>query len=442
MKNKIKSYVIIFGIILVTLTWIISFGFYIKSSTDKVKRDLVSATNKVTKLYEHDNDIEKISKYKINDYRITIVDLRGVVIYDTKSGEKDNHINRPEIKDAFKNGSGYASRKSKTINQKTYYYAKKADDKIIRLSISYDSAFNNYNEHMMIAVFLLLLILILSIFTAKIITNQVMKPITEMSKNIDDLDKIKKVNNYKELTPIIEAIETNHNKIKVNEKIRRDFTANVSHELKTPLTSISGYAELIENGLVKNNNDIKDFAGKIHTESDRLQNLIRDILKLSELDEPIKSNVKIEKVDVYQVVCDVKESLQFAAIKNNIEIQIKGENPFYIMGDKSLFVELIYNLCDNAVKYNKVNGNVYINLYFKDGKKIISVKDTGIGIPKNEHNRIFERFYRVDKSRSKETGGTGLGLAIVKHISIQHNAEIKIVSEVNKGTEIIVEFSN
>ena len=217
------------------------------------------------------------------------------------------------------------------------------------------------------------------------------------------------------------------------EQIKQEFTANVSHELKTPLTSISGYAEIIESGIAKDE-DITKFARKIHLESDRMLNLVKDIIRLSELDESdFRSEFKM--IPLLSTAHEAVNPLYAAAEKKNITLDISGtENE--IFGDKYMINELIYNLCDNAIRYNNNNGRVDIIVE----EKKITVKDTGIGIPKEHLDRIFERFYRVDKSRSKQTGGTGLGLAIVKHIALQHDAEIKIDSDIGKGTSISIMF--
>ena len=219
------------------------------------------------------------------------------------------------------------------------------------------------------------------------------------------------------------------------DKMRREFTANVSHELKTPLTSISGYAELIETGMAEGE-DAKKFAKKIHDEAVRMLHLVRDILKLSELDESDLSS-DFTKVDLAKIAEQAAQTVLPMAEKRGITLKLECE-PSYIMGNSVMLTELIFNLCDNAVRYNKENGSVRISVH--DYK--VSVKDTGIGIPNQHLSRIFERFYRVDKSRSKQTGGTGLGLAIVKHIAEQHNASVFVESEVDEFTQITVDFTS
>ncbi len=224
------------------------------------------------------------------------------------------------------------------------------------------------------------------------------------------------------------------------EKLRREFTANVSHELKTPLTSISGISDMLMNGIVAPE-DIKGFAGDINKESARLITLVNDIIKLSELDEGAYSTETDEKVDLLKTAAEVKERLEKIAAKKNVKIVVTGEDA-EITGGESLVFEMIYNLCDNAVKYNKENGNVTVSVGTSEGAPFVTVKDTGIGIPPEYTDRIFERFFRVDKSRSKESGGTGLGLSIVKHIAMSLGADIRVESAVGKGTEITVTFNN
>jgi two-component system phosphate regulon sensor histidine kinase PhoR len=220
-------------------------------------------------------------------------------------------------------------------------------------------------------------------------------------------------------------------------EFRKEFTANVSHELKTPLTSISGYAELIKEGIAKEE-DIKKFAAKIYEEANRLKNLVGDIIKLSQMDENSVSLVK-EQVDLYAVCEKVISLLEPLAVEKDIRIKLLG-NHVYFFGVEQILEEIAYNLCENAIKYNKKQGEVIIEVSKSSVVPYIKVTDTGIGIAKEDLERVFERFYRVDKSHSKEIGGTGLGLSIVKHGAVYHDAEIEIESELNKGTSITIKF--
>lgn len=221
------------------------------------------------------------------------------------------------------------------------------------------------------------------------------------------------------------------------EKLRREFTSNVSHELKTPLTSISGFAEIMKNGDIPAEM-VTDFAGSIYDEAQRLTALVSDIMKISELDEKTVIYEK-ESVDIYNLSIEIAERLRSEADRRNVRINVTGETA-EIIGVRKILDEMIYNLCDNAIKYNKYNGTVDIIIGRTDNKLKITVRDTGIGIPVPHQSRIFERFYRVDKARSKAVGGTGLGLAIVKHGAIYHNAEISLKSVQDKGSEFKIIF--
>ena len=220
------------------------------------------------------------------------------------------------------------------------------------------------------------------------------------------------------------------------ERNRQEFTANVSHELKTPLQSIIGSAELLESGLVKEEDKSK-FIGNIRKEAARLVTLINDIIRLSQLDE--NQEIISETVDLQEISQEVIEELSNAAAKKNISLSIDGE-PCTITGVRRYIYEIIYNLCDNAIRYNVDGGKVTIKISKNSYGTELSVSDTGIGIAPEHQNRIFERFYRVDKSHSKETGGTGLGLSIVKHAVQFHNGKITLDSDVGKGTKVTIKF--
>lgn len=221
------------------------------------------------------------------------------------------------------------------------------------------------------------------------------------------------------------------------EKLRREFTSNVSHELKTPLTSISGFAEIMKSGDTPEETVI-DFSNSIYNEAQRLISLVSDIMKISELDE--KSVVyEKETVDLYALSLEAAERLRTEADKKNAKINVTGDTA-EVVGVRKILDEMIYNLCDNAIKYNKDNGIVDIIISSSDNKVKLTVRDTGIGIPTAQQSRVFERFYRVDKARSKSIGGTGLGLSIVKHGAMYHNAEIELESKENVGTSVSVIF--
>ena len=282
-----------------------------------------------------------------------------------------------------------------------------------------------------------------SLCLARFLSRRILRPVYEMDLTTPDKKGV-----YPELLPFVDKINEQNEEInkrlldieshhEAQDKMRREFTANVSHELKTPLTSISGYAELIRDGLARPE-DIPGFAGKIHDESKRMINLVGDIIKLSQLDEKDIS-VTIERIDLYNCCQAVIRSLEPLAEKHNITFELEGDH-CEINGGEIIIEEIVHNICDNAVKYNKEGGSVKVSIrQCIDGVEL-AVTDTGIGIAKEDLNHVFERFYRADKSHSKEIGGTGLGLSIVKHGAMFHNACVSIDSTPGVGTTVRILF--
>lgn len=286
-------------------------------------------------------------------------------------------------------------------------------------------------------VIVLIIAVICAVLVSLRITKSIVEPIKKLGKNLDDIEDLK---NFRELQPFVSELMAQKEKQKALSKQKKQFTANLSHELKTPLTSIAGYAELIESGIAKEE-DIKPFAATIRKQALRLVSVSEDIIKLSQLEENDAENtVSFSSVDIYEIAKRCVEALTASARLRDIEISIQGESAF-VNGNSSLLEELIYNLCDNAIRYNKENGTVCVKILSAENGTMLVVEDTGIGIEEKYQQRVFERFFRVDKSRSKETGGTGLGLAIVKHIVQQHSAELKIDSKLGVGTKISIFFS-
>lgn len=273
----------------------------------------------------------------------------------------------------------------------------------------------------------------------------IIEPIKLTTQNIESIlsgEKVEIPEVYEELKPFIETIELQKKeieayirKLKEAEKIRREFTANVSHELKTPLTSINGFAEMIETGTAKGEDAMKS-AAIIRKEGNRLLDLIDSIIKLSQL-EDINVEKEFAPLDIYPVGETVLTNLRPKAKEKNISLSLHGSKTV-VEANRRMIEDLLYNLIDNAINYNKPGGEVSINIYPKGDWAVIRVSDTGIGIPVEDQSRIFERFYRVDKSRSKKVGGTGLGLSIVKHIVEFHNGKIDLSSKVGEGTTIEV----
>ena len=379
---------------------------------------------------------EEYLKSLDNTNRVTWIDSDGEVIYDSKYPlPLSNQKAYAEITDAFESGEGQATRKSDSSGQQTMYYARLlADGSVLRLSRPVSAVW-----YALVTVspvlWVLVLVLMISGILAFRAAKQIVTPINDL-----DLDNAGK-NPYPELSPLLDKIEEQkimiQEEAELREGMRREFSANVSHELKTPLTSISGFAELMSQGAVPENKVI-EFSNDIYKESQRLIALIDDIIKLSRLDEGADLPPK-EEVDLYELISEVADTLKPVANKNNIFIELKGQ-PVSISGVYQLLYEMVFNLCDNAVKYNYPGGKVVLETAEEDSVIKLSVTDTGIGIPKEHQKRIFERFYRVDKSHSKEIGGTGLGLSIVKHGALYHNADVQVESDTGKGTKITLSF--
>ena len=369
--------------------------------------------------------------------RITYIGSDGQVIFDSRadSSQMENHSYRPEFIAALESGEGQAVRNSETLSQNTFYYAiRLSDGNVLRIAKDARSLYSVFLQAIPSLVVTLVLLVALCMIMAHFLTGKLIAPIEKLAENLDEYnDKT----DYEELTPFISMIRKQHQDIIKNAKMRQEFTANVSHELKTPLTSISGYAELIETGMASDK-DVTRFAHGIHSSANRLLTLINDIIRLSELDGTEEELVP-ENINLYELAKACVEMLKMNAEKHNVSISLTGED-CYIRGNKQMLEELLFNLCDNAIRYNNPEGKVDVEVYHREDNVYLVVTDTGIGIPKEHQERIFERFYRVDKSRSKSTGGTGLGLAIVKHIIAKHDARLELHSEIGRGTAIKVIF--
>ena len=387
----------------------------------------------IAKAYYSLNSEEKLSEFTFSGFRITLIDKDGNVKFDSNAdvSEMNNHLNRPEIQQALNSGYGSYTRYSDTLKTEDYYYAMLLDDgNILRVSIAASSVFADFEKAVPIIAVILVILMFFAVIFSVVLSGKILNPLKKMLTQLDDPDITsdpKKV--YPELVPIVKEIQVQRNK---QENMRQEFTANVSHELKTPLTSISGYAEIIETGMAKGD-DVTKFAGKIRHEAKRMLVLISDIIKLSKLDA---DEIDLtENIDLSSVVDEVCEHLQDSAEKLGIRIYREGSSEIF-KGNSTEIYELVYNIVDNAIKYNRPNGSIKIAL---ENKKLI-VSDTGIGISEKDQKRMFERFYRADKSRSRPTGGTGLGLSICKHVAEHHHAKIVVESTVNVGTIFSISF--
>lgn len=439
MKKRLYTGMTIISTIVIIVTMVVTVGIFYNQFSRQVLEDLKTHVHILKTTEAVLEYVEKDFDPRIDNLRITVIDSEGNVKYDSNAdiGSMGNHGNRPEVHDAMKNGSGQAIRKSDTLDKNTYYYAEMLDDgEVIRVAKEAGNIWQFGIRILPALVAELFFAVAVCIIAARYFARKLIEPVEQLAGNLDNDVQMK---TYKEIQPFLDKIHSQHKDLKKSTKIRQEFTANVSHELKTPLASISGYAELIETGMAKEE-DVRRFAGEIHKSSIRLLSLINDIIELSELDV-MDGQKESTLVSLAAEVVNCVEMLQMNAEKHGVTISCnKADEECMIEANQEMIQEVIYNLCDNAIRYNQEGGHVEASVFRKGDKIVLQVKDDGIGIPKKDQERIFERFYRVDKARSKKTGGTGLGLAIVKHIVEQHGAEIKLVSNVGEGTCISVIF--
>ena len=367
--------------------------------------------------------------------RITWISTEGTVLYDSTEDEHtfENHKNRPEVKKAFAKGEGEDIRKSDTIGEEMCYYAEKMPDgTVLRVSRTMNSAMKSAFHILPFMIFLALVMIVTAWLLSKWQIERLIRPINTL-----DLENPLEQEMYPELQPLLERIEQSNKEKEAVAAMRREFSANVSHELKTPLTSISGYAEIMKDGLVRPE-DMQHFSEKIYQEASRLITLVEDIIKLSRLDEG-RVELEKEEVDLYELSREIISRLAPQAAKNQVRLELTGESVKYT-GIRQILDEMIYNITENAIKYNNPGGRVSVWAGSTlRGKKVVFT-DNGRGIPEDQIDRIFERFYRVDKSHSKERGGTGLGLSIVKHGVMLHHGEVHVESKLGEGTRIELVF--
>lgn len=440
MKKKINLQFLIISAVGILLTLCLSTVIFYELFKSEVMDELATYAHVIKDTGGYSNLSEEEYDPNVDNLRITLVKKDGTVSYDSYADvtKMENHANRQEIRQALKYGTGKTIRNSDTVDKDTFYYAtllKNGD--VLRVAKEAGSIWGVFIKIVPAVVLLVIALFIVSMTLSNFLTKSLIRPIEQLSMDMDHLEHI---TTYKELMPFINTIQQQHQNILQNARMRQEFTANVSHELKTPLTAISGYSELIQNGMANQEETIR-FAGEIHKSAKRLLTLINDTIRLSQLDtSESEQKVVYEAIDLYQIAEDCVNTLKVSAKKHKVDISLHGSNA-YLEGNKEMLEEVVYNLCDNAIRYNNEGGRVEVTVKPMKGKIYLSVEDNGIGISKEHQERIFERFYRVDKSRSKSTGGTGLGLAIVKHIIQQHGAKMELTSEKGKGTRIEVEFS-
>ena len=442
MKKRINLRLILIAGIAVIVTMVCMTGIYYKLFQGQVRKDLQINARLLsdTGLFDDsDNTNVSLSEYYEvgEDLRVTWIAKDGTVLFDNDLdiSQLPNHKNRPEVKKALFQGEGESVRRSDTMQMDNYYYALRLENgTVIRVATQARSVYSVFLAASPFVILILILIVSICIVLAHFLTKQLLHPIERLAENMEDTIEEPV---YKELVPFVNTIRKQHENILMAAKVRQDFTANVSHELKTPLMSISGYAELMMNGMVPPDK-MQDFSGRIFHESERLSNLVADIIQLSRLDEK-NGETMFEQVDIGELGEDVINNLQNRAAKKKINLEYTG-GPAQMQGVRHVLYEMFYNITDNAIRYTPDGGDVKVFVGKLNGKPYFRVEDNGIGIPESEQQRIFERFYRVDKSHSRETGGTGLGLSIVKHGAVLHHAKILLDSEPGKGTKMEILF--
>ena len=425
---------------------------------DKTRENLLNIIKIIDQSLDYKKDLKK-QLNKLSDIledaesRLTIIDTEGNVLVDSEISDllsMENHLDREEIQKAIKDGIGYAKRKSQSLNISMLYVSYKSEqgNYILRLSKPFSGVFSYMSILLPAFILSLGVTLLISMILANSLARSITRPLYEIS---EEMLKLKenipefsfRTYEYYELNLIADTtkrmadvVKESLKKIEFEKMVRQEFFTNVSHELKTPITSIRGYVELLENDMAANEEMKKEFLYRIKKEAQNMANLINDILMISRL-ETKEAEVTIKDIRITPLVNEVIASLKPMAAQNNITIEVNCQ-PLTIKANDGRMNELLNNLISNAIKYNKPNGKVNIIIKKEGNEVIFIVEDTGVGIPEESKARVFERFYRVDKGRSKKMGGTGLGLSIVKHIVNYYGGTIQLESELGKGSKFTV----
>ena len=460
MKRAIvKRFIVVLIVAMAISSIVISMSYY-RLASHRVMEDMKPVLLLLDATIDWESsDLEKqiveISSQMNNDYRITIIDNDGSVLADSETGNPEtmeNHKNRKEVKEAFQDGFGTKVRNSSTIKGSMMYaaYCSPTQHKVIRISIHHD-VITDLMKMMVpsIAISLLLALSVAGVLTNKF-ANSVTKPILEISHKLEGIYDEKIDFNfphyqYDELniiarttTDMSKSVQDYIRKLEKEKTIRQEFFSNASHELKTPLTAIRGYAELLQSGMASDTNMQKEFLGRIHSEVEEMTSLINDILMISRLETKELMPTK-EMLCVKSVAEEVKKTLKPLADENNVSLEIHCCDDFVYM-DRSHLQGILSNLMGNAVKYNRPGGFVQTDITMDSTSFSIRVEDNGIGIAKEDQKRIFERFYRVDKGRSKRVAGTGLGLSIVKHVTEFYGGCVSVESQSGVGSTFLVQL--
>lgn len=425
---------------------------------DRAEENMLYSVHIADYVLDYSNELkEQINSLKDvkgnEDIRFTVIDLSGNVIADsnvTDSKSMENHSDREEFKEALRSGVGYAIRKSDTLHVPMLYVASRSakEEYILRMAVPY-SGVEQYAGFLIPAILVSIgIALLISIIIANTFAGTVTKPLNEIAEELMKLTVKNpefhfKRYDYDEMNVIADstmkmakAVKESIDRIEFERMVRQEFFSNASHELKTPLTSIRGYLELLENGMAVDENMKKDFLARIRKETGNMTNLINDILMISRL-ETKEAEVTLSEVRLAPLVKEVCASLEPLAKEYQVIVSTDCR-PISMYANFQQLQELFSNLITNAIKYNKPQGKVWVTVTTEADEIIVLVEDTGVGIPEDAKQRIFERFFRVDKGRSKKVGGTGLGLSIVKHIVNYYNGSIEVESKIGEGTKFTV----
>lgn len=465
LAGRIFISVLLFALVILVAMSLVLTGLFYLFSSHEGEEDLMRQTREAAAMLEQTaNDEEAVGELSVQfdgDMRYTLIDVEGEVLFDSDADETsmENHASRPEVLEARERGEALSVRYSSTLGTDTVYAAIALDNgDVIRLSESRASLVAFMGNMVVPTIVIVVIVAVLALWVSRLLTKNIMKP-------IDALNFANPLENeiYEEMDPLLFRIDEQQRQLKQQnielaqaESMRRDFSSNVSHEMKTPLQVISGYAELMKNDMV-DPADRRKFAELIYEEAQAMRLLINDVLTLSRLDETTLSQTDAKPLDLSAMARRVRMRLESFAAKQIVRVKVTGE-PAYIMGNETMAEEMMYNLMENAIRYNRPGGEVAVSITHEDaasggvfgeggpmeapfGLTVVRVSDTGRGIPEEYRDKIFERFFRVDKSRSKETGGTGLGLAIVKHTVLYHHGTIEVDSEEEKGTTFTLRFA-
>ena len=438
MEEKISYRLFLMGFLGLIFTAALCIFVFHKAFTAQAWSGLERESDLVCAGYEQTGDPAQLSAFVTDDLRVTLISQDGSVLFESATDQPmENHLTRPEIRDAIANGEGRNIRDSQTMGYETYYYALRlSSGEVLRVAQDAETVWSIYDSTIPAIVLSCVALMLAAAVLAALLTKALVQPVLNMT---EDLDHIQENVPYRELIPFAESIHSDRILRENNEKMRQEFTANVSHELKTPLTSISGYAELIETGIAKPE-DVPDFGRKIHSEATRMIQLVNDILQLSKLDTVSETGDApvMETVDLLDVAKECVERQKLNARRAYISLTYLGESA-PVLGSRALLDELCQNLCDNAIRYNRPGGKVQlITSCTRDGHCTLTVKDNGIGMSQEFAQKIFEPFERERTSTVSGIQGTGLGMAITKNIVDMMGGTIEVQTAQGKGTEFTV----